>query len=96
MVLIPCPECGTEVSTLASACPKCGAPIAGPIPVKPRMPLIREWIGWILIIFVTLDVLVTCSHPAGQDLIIGTIVVSVVLGVPGTLLVLSGRKKRGK
>ena len=28
MSLIKCPECGTQVSTAASACPKCGAPIA--------------------------------------------------------------------
>lgn len=28
MSLIKCPECGTEVSSLASACPKCAAPIA--------------------------------------------------------------------
>ena len=24
MALMPCPECGTEVSTEAAACPKCG------------------------------------------------------------------------
>jgi hypothetical protein len=28
MALISCKECGNQVSTLASACPKCGAPIA--------------------------------------------------------------------
>lgn len=28
MALVKCPECGTQVSTAASACPKCGAPIA--------------------------------------------------------------------
>lgn len=36
MVLIPCPECGNEVSTTAGACPRCGAPIAsrgGPQPI---------------------------------------------------------------
>lgn len=28
MSLINCPECRTEVSNIAEACPKCGAPIA--------------------------------------------------------------------
>jgi L-lactate permease len=28
MALIKCPECQTEVSSLATACPKCAAPIA--------------------------------------------------------------------
>jgi len=26
MALIPCPECGREISTLAVACPGCGCP----------------------------------------------------------------------
>lgn len=26
-MLTPCIECGSEVSTLAAACPKCGAPV---------------------------------------------------------------------
>lgn len=30
MALVKCPECSTQVSTAASACPKCGAPIATP------------------------------------------------------------------
>lgn len=29
MALIPCPECATQVSERAPACPKCGVPIAG-------------------------------------------------------------------
>ena len=28
MALIPCAECGKQVSTLAAACPSCGAPVA--------------------------------------------------------------------
>lgn len=28
MALIPCPECGSEVSDRAPTCPKCGVPIA--------------------------------------------------------------------
>mgnify|MGYP001415186902 FL=1 len=27
MALIKCPECGREVSSIAKACPSCGAPI---------------------------------------------------------------------
>jgi uncharacterized membrane protein YvbJ len=27
MSLISCPECGNQISTLAAACPKCGAPV---------------------------------------------------------------------
>lgn len=32
MALINCPDCGTEVSDAAPACPKCGRPIAPPTP----------------------------------------------------------------
>jgi RNA polymerase subunit RPABC4/transcription elongation factor Spt4 len=28
MSLVPCKECGTEISTKAKACPKCGAKVA--------------------------------------------------------------------
>lgn len=31
MALIPCEECGNEVSTTAQACPKCGAKVVGPL-----------------------------------------------------------------
>lgn len=32
MALVPCPECGRQVSTAAAACPQCGHPLqaAGP------------------------------------------------------------------
>lgn len=33
MSLINCPECGTEVSSTAAACPQCGHPIAAPVAV---------------------------------------------------------------
>jgi hypothetical protein len=29
MALINCPECGTQVSSIAESCPKCAYPIAG-------------------------------------------------------------------
>jgi hypothetical protein len=35
MPLIPCPDCGTEVSDRAPACPKCGRPIAPPLMPPP-------------------------------------------------------------
>jgi uncharacterized membrane protein YdbT with pleckstrin-like domain len=36
MSLIKCPECGKEVSTAAAACPSCGYPIAGNVPVAEK------------------------------------------------------------
>lgn len=30
MALIRCPDCGTDASDAAAACPKCGRPIAAP------------------------------------------------------------------
>jgi len=32
MALIPCPECGRQISTLASSCPGCGCPAGGAQP----------------------------------------------------------------
>lgn len=37
MPLIPCPDCGTEVSDRAPACPKCGRPITPPIAAPPQV-----------------------------------------------------------
>lgn len=31
MPLIPCPDCGTEVSDIAPACPRCGRPATAPV-----------------------------------------------------------------
>jgi len=37
MALIPCPECGREVSSAARACPNCGYPVAeNMLPVEPQ------------------------------------------------------------
>ena len=39
MSLIPCPECGRQISTVAEACPGCGYPIqARPSPQTPTGP----------------------------------------------------------
>jgi len=35
MPLIPCPECGKEISTAATVCPACGYPLAQPSPTAP-------------------------------------------------------------
>ena len=35
MPLIPCPSCGTEISSDAVSCPKCGHPMKPPTPAKP-------------------------------------------------------------
>jgi len=38
MALIKCPDCGSEVSDAAPACPKCGRPIAAPPPAPRSAP----------------------------------------------------------
>lgn len=37
MALAPCPDCGNQCSVLATACPKCGRPLASDM--KPNQPL---------------------------------------------------------
>ena len=34
MALIPCPDCGRQVSPMAKACPECGCGIAAPPPER--------------------------------------------------------------
>ena len=34
MALISCPECGRQISTLASSCPSCGCPAGGAQPMQ--------------------------------------------------------------
>ena len=36
MPLIPCPECGRQISTQAEACPQCGHPNRPPAPAGPK------------------------------------------------------------
>ena len=36
MALIDCPDCGTQVSDMAAACPNCARPIAKNTPVQPN------------------------------------------------------------
>jgi hypothetical protein len=58
MALIPCPECGRQISTLASSCPGCGCPVAAvatatppvtaapapPVPPQPATPTKKLWV----------------------------------------------------
>jgi hypothetical protein len=52
MPLIPCPECGREVSTEATTCPACGFPVAekaaapAPAPVRPDELLAEVRPSW--------------------------------------------------
>ena len=69
MALIACRECGGQVSTLAAACPACGAPIAPPAAPRPA-PAPRQgtnpWmiIGWIILLLLLLP-LATCVAMVG-------------------------------
>ena len=58
MALMQCPECGTDVSSEAAACPKCGHPLratpAGGI--NPRDPV--HVIGIILVVIVLIGIIV--------------------------------------
>ncbi|HKR67199.1 MAG TPA: PH domain-containing protein, partial [Thermoanaerobaculia bacterium] len=47
MPVITCPDCGRDVSTLATACPHCGRPSpAGTAPIVEQKPLAREQTLW--------------------------------------------------
>jgi hypothetical protein len=41
LALISCPECSSQVSDKAPACPQCGAPIAAATAVKVRFPVVQ-------------------------------------------------------
>lgn len=49
MALLPCRECGTQISTAAVACPQCGAPIGKKKPGKLRQALVGA--GALLVLF---------------------------------------------
>lgn len=57
MALIPCSECGTEISTEAKACPKCGASV----------PKSRSWIKWVIGVPVVLFVLAGIFGESNDD-----------------------------
>jgi uncharacterized protein (UPF0212 family) len=43
MALIPCPECGSKVSSEAFACPKCGKPIKAAWMVRSPKRMLMLW-----------------------------------------------------
>jgi hypothetical protein len=77
MALIACPDCGKQVSTMASGCPHCGYPLKEPVPPPPAaaaIPSRREpaakrgtspWtiIGWLVLAFMAL-VVYSCTKTA--------------------------------
>lgn len=71
MPLVPCRDCGHNISTTAPACPKCGSPgPAAQVRYAPPAPAPRRgtnpWmvIGWILLILMLLP-LATCFMVVG-------------------------------
>ncbi len=44
MALIECPECGSEVSDTAAACPKCAYRLGAGTPPPPPPAVKREWV----------------------------------------------------
>lgn len=44
MTLVKCTECGSDVSTAAAACPKCGHPVVAPAPVLTRTDTVKMWL----------------------------------------------------
>lgn len=42
MALVACPDCGTQVSDLAPACPRCARPVAAPLPQRPQHVIVRS------------------------------------------------------
>lgn len=77
MALIACPECGRQVSTQATACPGCGAPVAGAPPLakpsaSPPARSARIWL-WIVGVPVGLFVLtmiagsIRANSPEGRQ-----------------------------
>lgn len=61
MPLIPCPDCGTEVSDQAKACPKCGRPAT---PVRPTQPITYTPTAVVITIVVALLAMYVTFTPA--------------------------------
>lgn len=66
MALIKCAECGTEISSLATACPKCGAPPQAPAVTPPRQAKTRPgaWIALSILAILALFALLSPSKEA--------------------------------
>ncbi|MDP3297600.1 MAG: zinc ribbon domain-containing protein [Thermodesulfovibrionia bacterium] len=92
MALIKCPECGTEVSDKAVACPKCAHPIvegsaeqAQTVKAQPIKKTAKKYKGKMLIgiFLMVLGFLLIVSSVSGQQL-------NVVTGVLGVLATVGG------
>jgi len=58
MALVNCPDCGNEISTEAYVCPKCGRPTGR----RPKLPLKRFAILWLVLIIVFYVIWTLLSH----------------------------------
>ncbi len=87
MPLIPCPECGKEISDKAPACPQCGAPtIAGKKADKKASVAKRantQGMGCLMIILsIALGLTVIGAPLASLIFVVGLIVLLIGLVVP--------------
>lgn len=73
MVLQPCPECATQVSTKAASCPSCGCPIsAAKVPAvgKPKKSKPVGHVGTVpgcLVILLTFGIVAVVSRSSSTD-----------------------------
>jgi uncharacterized membrane protein YvbJ len=89
MALIPCDECGKEISEKAAACPNCGAPVSGKSSVsldpKSHAKVTRtgakwEGIGFILILVGMFMAFFTHQE---KSLAVGSIVAGFIIFIIG-------------
>ena len=62
MALVPCSECGAQISTAAAACPKCGAPASKEPP--PAKKCGSYW--WLWVPVLAFVAVMTLGHVEGQ------------------------------
>lgn len=82
--LVPCPDCGAQVSPRAAACPQCGAPVARKEARVHRAGARWEGIGFALII---------AGMVAGFSGSPAWFAVGALLGVVGFVVFIIGRFK---
>lgn len=62
MALQPCVECGAQISSMAPACPQCGAP-----PIRPKKTKWWLWIPLGLIVAFVIFALIAGSTPEARE-----------------------------